>query len=293
MQANPRFRTLSFRQGFGWLGRAAELMSQGGGALAAIAIVLLLVSMVQFLPVLGPIALTLISPLLTAGLITAFRLIDEGQQPTAGTLFAGWGNTGGMRLLLLGGWLLLGFTLAIGLWAILIMPQIDIDELNRLLQDPDALANNPDAFIALFEGVNLIGATAITAVILAIVLGSLYFAVPLVHFWQWPVVASSLMSLRALLVNWKAFLAFGLLLLAVMMAAGIMFSLILGILSFALGPLGEFISQVVITIATLFFQLLLAATQWVAFRQIFEDVRPGSEPEPSSDSDGQADSIEL
>ena len=293
MNEAPRFNTLSFGDGFRWLGRAAELMAQGGTALITVAAVFVLVSLIQFLPFLGAILFTIISPLLTAGLITVFRLVEEGQRPVPATLFAGWRELIGSRLLLLGGWLLVGFLIAFAALLLWLMPQMDMNALDEVMQDPNVMANSPEQVISLFQGVNLFGGLAISLIILAVVLGGLYFAVPLVHFWEWPVASALLWSLRAMLMNWRPFLAFGLMFIGVVLAAAFMFGIVIGILSLALGPLGDLISQVLVVIASLFFQLLVAATQWVAFNQIFDASGPGSDLGSGDDGDGDSGSIEI
>ncbi|MEM7054341.1 MAG: BPSS1780 family membrane protein [Pseudomonadota bacterium] len=291
MNQSPHFRKRSFGDGMRWLGQAAELMSKGGSPLVGVAVVLLLISLIQWLPVLGIVALTLITPLLTAGLITVFRVVDEGQTPSPGMLFAGWREGAGLRFLVLGVWLLLGLILAFAALALWIMPQVDPDLLNQLMQDPDVLSNDPDALLTFFQGVNLFGGLAIAFVIFAIVIGGLYFAVPLVHFWQWPVIPALLWSLRAMLVNWLAFLGFGLLMFAVLFAASFMFGLVIMILSLALGPVGDLIGQGVVLIASLFVQLLYAATQWVAFREIFDESNADSSS--GDELTGNSDSVEI
>ena len=294
MDQSPRFVKLGFGDGIGWLSRGADLMTQGGRALIGVATLLLLVSLMQWLPVIGVFLLILISPLLTAGLITVFRVVEERGVPTPMMLFAGWRDPSTrMRLLLLGLWFLLGMIAAFASLALWLAPQMDMELLNQVMQNPDALASNPDQLLMLFEGVNIFGGLVIMLVIFAIVLGGLYFAVPLVLFWQWPVFSALIWSLRAMLVNWLAFLGFGLVMIAVFLAAGFMFALIAGILGLALGALGELISQVVMLVVSLFVQLLLAATQWVAFRQIFDSSNPDISSKDDSTGDSDSESIEI
>lgn len=294
MDQSPRFVKLGFGDGIGWLSRGADLMTQGGRALIGVATLLLLVSLMQWLPVIGVFLLILISPLLTAGLITVFRVVEERGVPTPMMLFAGWRDPSTrMRLLLLGLWFLLGMIAAFASLALWLAPQMDMELLNQAMQNPDALASNPDQLLMLFEGVNIFGGLVIMLVIFAIVLGGLYFAVPLVLFWQWPVFSALIWSLRAMLVNWLAFLGFGLVMVAVFLAAGFMFALIAGILGLALGALGELISQVVMLVVSLFVQLLLAATQWVAFRQIFDSSNPDISSKDDSAGDADSESIEI
>ncbi len=285
MHQNSRYRKRSFSEGVGWLSKAAELLSSGGSALVGVAALFLLVSMIQFLPLIGSIALVMLSPLLTAGLMTVFRLVSEGTRPQATLLFAGWHDAGvRFRLLTLGAWLLLGTIAAIMSLTLWLAPQMDMDALTRVMNDPDVLANDPEALFNLFAGVNLFGGLVLFVVIMAIVLSGLYFAIPLVLFWKWPVVPSLIFSIRAMLGNWLAFLGFGMVLLVVLFAAGFMFALLVGILGLALGQLGALLSQLVFIVTSLFIQLLLAATQWVAFQQVFQ-----SDDSISDDGDNSSD----
>ncbi|MEM1080876.1 MAG: BPSS1780 family membrane protein [Pseudomonadota bacterium] len=293
MSSSPRFIQRSFSEGVGWLSRAADLMSKGGSGLVGVAGVLLLITLVQFLPLIGGFLFVVLSPLLTAGLLTVFRVISESSRPHAGLLFAGFQDpTTRVRLLMLGFWLLIGSFVAAMVFTGWLTTQVDLDTLNQLMSDPDALNSNPDALVELLAGVNLqagLFVMLIAGLILAVVLGGLYFAVPLVLFWKWPVTGSLLFSLRAMLSNWLAFLGFGLVLLVVFFAAGFMFAIAVGILSLALGALGTWLAQMAIVVGTLFIQLLLAATQWVAFEQVFQavdgpgDARADDEP-PNNDS---------
>ena len=294
MDQSPRFVKLGFGDGIGWLSRGADLMTKGGRALIAVATLFLLVLMLQWVPVIGVFLLILITPSLTAGLITVFRVVEEGNTPTPMMLFAGWRDPSTrMRLLLLGLWLLLGTIAAFASLALWLAPQMDMELLNQTMQNPDALASNPDQLLLLFEGVNVFGGVVIMVILFAIVLGGLYFAVPLVLFWQWPVFSALLWSLRAMLVNWLAFLGFGLVMLMLFLAAGFMFGLIAGILGLALGSLGALIGQVIMLIASLFIQLLLAATQWVAFKQIFDSSNSDISSEGDSGGGSDSESIEI
>jgi hypothetical protein len=199
-----------------------------------------------------------------------FRRIDEGGTARPDQLFDGFRDAAvRTRLLVLGGLLLLGIlgaVAAVGAW---LAPQMDLEALNALMNDPQAMENDPDRLFALFEGVNLFGGLALGALVIGLVLGALYFGVPLVYFWNWPVLAALLWSLRAVLVNWLAFLGFGLVVFGLLFALGFVFLLTAGLLALALGPAGDFVGQLLSVLVSLFVQLLMAAAQWRAFRQVF------------------------
>lgn len=267
---SPHIHRASFGDGTGWLISGGELLSRGGSALLRVVLVLLAISLVQVIPLVGMLALLLISPALSAGMLNVFRTIQEGRTPGIETVLAGLsdGRSRG-ALLILGAFFLLGLFAAIGALSAWLSPQMDMQALAEFLNDPDAMNNNPEQLLVLFEGVNVFGGLIISALVLALVLGGLYFAVPLVFFWNWPVFTALIWSLRALLVNWLAFLGFGLVVIGVFLLAGITFAVVSGIVTLALGTAGVFIVQLLSMALSLFLQLLVAAAQWRSFVQVF------------------------
>ena len=296
MNQPTQFNKRSFGDGFRWVGQGAELMGKGGAPLLTIALVYFLVSLIQWLPgMFGPVLLTIITPLLAAGLITAFRVIDEGEQPQPGMLFAGWRAGVGSRLLVLGVWLLLGVLLAVGALFLFVSSQFDPELLRQLLENPEALEENPEALFAEVQASSIFLGLVSSFVIFFIVIGGLFFAVPLVHFWERPVGSSLLLSLRAIVGNLSAIIGFIVMMVAILFAWGLMFSLISLIVGLALGPAAELVLQIVMVVGTLFIQLLYSAAQWIAFKQIFAGADPESDMSSDQDSIGSsnADSIEL
>lgn len=276
MSSDPRIVRASFTDGARWLTDGANLVGRGGGALVRVAAWLIVLSLLQAVPLIGLPLMIVISPVLTGGLLGIFRRLDgntaspEMSAFPSTALFDGFREASiRSRLLGLGGLLLLGLLaslLVLGAW---LSPQMDLEALNALMADPQRMEQEPDALFALFEGVNLFGGIALAAAVLALVLGALYFAVPLVFFWRWPLFAALLWSLRAALVNWAAFLAYGLVLVGVLFLAGLLFIMLGGLLTLALGAFGQLMVQVLSVLISLFVQLLFAAAQWRAFRQVF------------------------
>ena len=267
---SPRIHKASFGDGTGWLISGGELLSRGGSALLRVVLVLLAISLVQVVPLIGTLALMLISPALTAGMLNVFRSVEQRETPGIETVLAGLSDGRSRRaLLLLGAFFIIGLFAAIGALSAWLAPQMDMQALTEFLNDPEAMNDNPEQLLALFQGVNVFGGLALAAVVLALVLGGLYFAVPLVFFWRWPVFTALLWSLRALLVNWLAFLGFGLVVVGVFLLAGITFAIISGIVSLALGNAGVFLVQLLSMALSLFLQLLIAAAQWRSFVQVF------------------------
>ena len=281
---SPYIHKATFGDGTGWLISGGELMSRGGSALLRVVLVLLAISLVQVVPLIGTLALMLISPALTAGMLNVFRAIQQRETPGVETVLAGL--TDGRRrgaLLMLGAFFIIGLLAALGALSAWLAPQMDMQALTELLNDPEAMNDNPEQLLALFQGVNVFGGLALATVVLGLVLGGLYFAVPLVFFWNWPVLTALLWSLRALAINWLAFLGFGLVLVGVFLLAGITFAIISGILSLALGNAGVFIVQLLSMALSLFLQLLVAAAQWRSFVQVFPAGNDGDD-KPEDDT---------
>ncbi|MBS3742799.1 MAG: hypothetical protein KGY48_00455 [Wenzhouxiangellaceae bacterium] len=270
MTHSPHIHKASFGDGAGWLIGGGELLGRGGSALMRVVLVLLLISLIQIVPLVGTLALMLISPALTAGMLNVFRSVEQGAPPGAETVLAGLRDPGRRGpLLMLGVFFVVGVFAAIGALSAWLAPQMDLQALAEFMNDPEALNNEPEQFLALFEGVNVFGGLLLAVIVLAVVLGGLYFAVPLVFFWNWPVLTALVWSLRALLINWLAFLGFGLVVIGVFLLAGITFALVSGVIALALGTAGAFIAQLLSIALSLFLQLLVAAAQWRSFVQVF------------------------
>lgn len=270
MARQPTIHKAGFAEGAGWLIGGGELLARGGRDLMRVAVVLLLIALVQIIPMIGPLVLLLISPALTAGMLNVFETIERGGRPGANGVLAGLRDPGRREpLLMLGVLFLVGVFVAIGSLVAWVAPQVDLQALSEFLDNPEAVNNNPARLFEFFEGANALGGLVIATAIIAVVLGGLYFAVPLVFFWRWPIAAALLWSLRALLVNWLAFLGFGLLVTGVLLLAGLVFAMVGGIIGLALGPAGVFISQLLAMAFSLFVQLLIAAAQWRSFVSVF------------------------
>lgn len=299
MSSEPRIARASFADGARWLIEGANLVGRGGSLLLRAAAWLIAVSLIQIIPLIGPPLLILFSPVLTAGMLGLFRRIDEGTPADPMAVFDGF-RVGELRtrLLVLGGVLLAGLFLAmitLGVWLSAQMPPEALDRLGELMADSQAMEQDPGALLRLFEGVNVIGGLAIAAGIFALVLGALYFSVPLVFFWRWPVLAGLLWSLRALLANWLAFLGYGLLLVGLMMVLFFGYLLIGGLITVALGAAGQLVIQILTLALSMLFQLILAAAQWKAFQQVFPSGGPDDSPDRQSGDpmDRGTDSIDV
>jgi hypothetical protein len=200
-------------------------------------------------------------PVLSAGMLHAFYLVEAGERPMLAVLFMPFTvrHTVG-RLLILGGVVLvLGLLLVSALLAGQIM-DIDPQLLSRVEQgDLDALQYIDPAIME---------KSLLAMALAAAVSGMLtYFAVPLIWFRKQAMGRAVVSGLKALGRNWKPLLLIGVLLgllaVPIAMLVGYFYlsaisggnpSTILAIVLLVLGPL---------------FQLLLFGTQYLAFRDIF------------------------
>jgi hypothetical protein len=282
--------------GVAWLTKGADLLARDGSLMLRVAAWLVVITLIQMVPLIGVPLLVLISPALTGGMLGLFRRVDAGQGARPEQVFDGLRDSAvRTRLLTLGGLLLVGLLASVMVVVAWLSPQMDMEALNALMNDPQAMENDPDRLFALFEGVNLFGGLALGAAILGLVLGALYFGVPLVFFWNWPVLAAVLYSLRAVFVNWRAFLGFGAVVIGLLFALGFVFLMTAGLLALALGPVGNFAGQLMSLIVSLFVQLLMAAAQWLAFRQLFPVDADGSvrDDGPGDGSDSGGGSVQA
>src|SRR5690625_7693323 len=81
------YRKVGFAAGLRWLPAAAEMMAGSIVPLTGMAALWLGVSLIGLVPLMGPVALALIEPLLTAGGLFAFAFIGAGRAATHMMLF--------------------------------------------------------------------------------------------------------------------------------------------------------------------------------------------------------------
>jgi len=211
----------------------------------------------------GPLGLVVILclPVLSAGLLHAFLLVEHGEKPMLAVLFMPFTAKGSIGSLLLLG----GVAMAVALLIVTLalagqMLDIDPDIIIRIEQgDLDAL--------------QLIDPQVMQSAVLAMALGAAisgsitYFSVPLIWFRKQKVGSALITGLKGLGRNWKPLLVIGLFLAIVAVPIVLLFgsfylsalsqgtaSTLLGFLLLLLGPM---------------FQLLLFGTQYLAFRDIF------------------------
>lgn len=262
-------RRVPAAHGLAWLVQSLSLLRLQAGRLLLIALLMQLVLGLTQLPLVG-LLVAISVPGLSAGLLEAFHRTAAGGQPETRTLFRPLATPVlNLRLLALG-----GLVFAVGLVS-----------MSLLLSGSDALMDpllveqieqgNLDALASLNQ--EALGQMALAFLVGISISGTLsYFAIPLIWFRQSSLGAALASGLRALLVNWKAFLllALGLfvLFLPVAFAVGLLFGIVAG------GGLAALLVTGLIMILLLAFQLMLFGTQYCAFRDVFGTGQQGAPP---------------
>lgn len=275
---SPEYRKPGFSAGLRWLPAAAELLFSSFGPLAGLATLWLLVSMIAVVPIIGQLAMMLITPLLTAGAIAAFAQVSAGRRPAPTMLFAAWGRPElRNRLFALGAFGVLGSLLALLVLSSWLGSQVSIEQIQAAQQSPDAMAE-------MLQQVSLGPLLLVAAGVLMVVMAAMYFAIPLVMFRDIGAVGALTASLRAVVANWSAFLGFGLAVIAMVVALGFVFGIFMMILGLAMGTAGQMITQVLFMLAAMLVQVLMAGSQWIAYADVFGS--PGRGDESGKDEEG-------
>ncbi len=275
----PNFRKVRFRSGLAWLPAAAELLFSALRPLSGLAALWLLISMLVLIPLIGQALVILITPLLTAGAILAFAELAGGGRPTPATLLAAWRRPElRNRLLGLGAFALFGSIAVLAVLAAWLGTQASPEQILAAQHSPEAMA---ELMTQLSAGPLLI----VAAVLMTVIVAAMYFAVPLLVFAGGGPLAALGLSLRAVLSNWAAFIAFVATLILTGLALGVVLAVLSLALGLALGGIGQGIAQVLFLLVAMLFQVLMAGTQWVAMVDIFGN------PRATDDSDQDRDQL--
>ncbi len=207
-------------------------------------------------------------PVLSAGMLHAFRVVECGEKPLMTVLFMPFTTKGSVsRLLLLG-----ALVMVLG---ILVVSMVLAGQLMDV--DPEVLIQIEQGNLEALQLIDpqILENTIVAMAIAAAISGSIsYFSVPLIWFKKQAVAVAVIVGLRAMARNWRPLLVIGLVLglLAVPMV------LLFG--SFYLSALSGGTASILLTFLLLLlgplFQLLLFGTQYLAFRDIFGMDEPSS-----------------
>ncbi len=271
-----KVRVVPPRHGIAWLVQSMALLRAQPGRLLFIAVLLQIMMGLTQVPMVG-FLLILSVPALSAGVLQAIRVTAEGGRPAPTLLFSpllSGSHTG--RLLSLGALMFAVGILTASLFLSGSEAVFDPDLLARIERgDLEALSELDQGTLQRMVIAFLIGIS---------VSGTLsYMTIPLIWFHNRRLGAALAGGLRALFANWKPFLVLGLcmaaLLVPVVLFAGMLISFAgsTGVLSIILMGL--------VMILLLAFQLILFATQYCAFGDIFA-LESESTP-PAGTDDGQ------
>ena len=270
-------RALPARHGIAWLFQSMALFRAQPGRLFLLAMLLQFMMGLTQVPIVG--FLLIISvPALTAGLLQAFLVTENGGRPSPGLLFLPLiSGTHTLRMLGMGAVMFIVGVLTVSL----------VLSGNELIQDPELLSRIEQGDVEAFASLDQ---EALRSLVFAFLVGIgvsgtlSYMTIPLMWFHNRRLGSALVGGLKAMVVNWKPFLVLGLGLAAVMVPI----SLAAGILFLWAGSAGSLSIVVLglVMVLLLAFQLLLFGTQFCAFRDIFglETARPDS---------GEADDSQL
>jgi hypothetical protein len=273
--SGPQINRRGFGSGLRWLPAGAELLAGHWRPLLGVASLWLLVSLLaSLIPLLGQVALMILTPLLTAGLLMAFDQSIVGRNVRPTMLFSAWFSPQHRATLLgLGLISLTGTFMSAMVFACWLTSQIDPATLEAAMNDPQALAEA-------LQGASLGAGILLALLLFLVVLAGLFFAVPLVAFGGVSLLPALRYSYRACLANLGAMLGLLAAIAGFGLALGFIVVLLVSLLSLALGAAGQFLAQLITVATTLFVQVILTGTQYVAFCDI-----SGWTPGPASDSD--------
>jgi len=203
-------RQVPARAGFEWVTGAFRLFVKSPLMLAVAAGIFLgAVLILQFIPYIGPGLSEIVTPMIVAGFMRAFRTIDEGEDPELPQLLAGF-QTHVMPLAIVG-----SVYLAVLIAILFVMKQLGVDYealLNSLQQGarPEDIAGQLEGKLPLL----LLG----TALVIP-ALAATWYAPALIVFGNAQPLQAMGLSLKACMRNWAALLVNGLALFPVLLIA--------------------------------------------------------------------------
>ncbi len=271
-EQRPPYVILPAGRGMAWLTISLVLLRRDALRLLLLGLLLQFLAGLTQVGALG-ILFVLSVPALSAGMLQAMHGVEAGMRPSPTTLFVAFGRSDRLlRLILLGG-LMIG--LAVGAVAVVlsgVISGLDPETLVRLEQgDVDALLSVDPAILE-----RLMLALAVGL----LVSGTLsFFAVPLIWFKNLPLGRAIMLGLSGMARNWKPLLVLGVFLGVLGLPAVLISSLVLT-LSATGGEGSPLLTLLMLSVAVVY-QLLLFASQYVSFREIFALPSPqGRSPSP-------------
>jgi uncharacterized membrane protein len=193
-------RTVAAGRGWNWIVEGFRIFRKQPLTWITLVIVMVVIWMVCtfVLPLIGPLAINLVSPVFFAGLMLACRTTDEDGEPEFSQLFAAF-KTHASPLITIGGIYLIGNIIAVGI----VFAVAGGSALPALM----GKATDPEALLAAARGL-LLGMTVGMAVFIPILM-SVWFAPLLVLFHNTPPVEALKLSFAACWHNTMPMLVYG------------------------------------------------------------------------------------
>lgn len=207
-------RQVSAMNGWGWIVGGFQLFRQTPVIWLVLFLVYLLIGMaLSIVPVVGPIMLNLLAPVFIAGFMLGCRALDAGEDLEINHLFGGFKqNTA--QLITVGGIYLAGMIAVVGV----ILLTGGGDALSTVLKQDPAAQN---AAINASAGEGFLLASMLGLACLLPLVMAYWFAPPLVVFNDMKAVDAMKLSLTACVRNWRPFLVYSLLTMALMLLAAL------------------------------------------------------------------------
>jgi hypothetical protein len=250
-----RAQTLPAAAGWRWLVEGYAIFRRTPAPLLLVVVFYwIALIVVNLVPLLGPIAASVAMPVFSVGVMNACRELDEGRLPPPNTLFSGFRTE--LRTLLILGALYLGSTMAV-LW---LSSLIDGGLLMRFLLSgkapPPAALESGSAFFAPF-----------LAACLLIPLFMAYWYAPMLAAWhKLPAQKALFFSFVACWINWRAFLVYGL---AVVALAAVLPSTVMLIGALVAPQLLGALSTLVTVPLLIVLMPVVFASFYVSYRAVF------------------------
>ncbi|MCL4802650.1 MAG: hypothetical protein KJ025_23895 [Burkholderiales bacterium] len=198
--------------GWSWITGGWALFKQNPGIWILIVVIFFVLGLlIQIIPIVGPIAMTLLGPVFVGGLMIGCRALEQGEPLEVGHLFAGFrGNTG--KLVLIGVFSLIAFVIVFAVMFVMVGGSVFA-----------AAAGGGDP-----------GAGNVMLILLAVLIGlalalpiymAMWFAPALVSLQDMDVVAALKTSFFACLKNILTFIVYGVIMFVLAIVASIPFGL--------------------------------------------------------------------
>lgn len=276
MQANNQNRPgLPFSRGIAWLVQSLTLMKMQASRLILIAVFMQLILGMTQVPVIG-LLIILSVPALSAGVLEAFHVTGRGGVPRLNLLFRPLtSGTHSGRMLMMG-----ALIFAIGVLSISLVLSG-----NEAVLDQDLMSRIEQGDV---EAISQLDQEAIGKMVLAFLVGISisgtlsYFSIPLMWFGDRKLGRALGEGLKAMVVNWRPFLALALGLFVILIPVIVIGSILFGLASGA-GALSVVVMAGIL-ILVLAFQMVLFGTQYCAYRDLFgfNDQQGAQAPEKES-----------